>query len=116
MGGGGRLDERGVVRMCDAILNVMRHLGMLAGERSYPQPQQCIQRGHRLRPSVGGVLWNRVELLEHVSPGQIVQSITDLFGREKQEIVAPVEGVVIALRTCGSTNSGEYCSNVGELE
>jgi predicted deacylase len=116
VGGGGRLDEADVACMADALLNVMRYLGMLGGKDPRFRPQHRIRRGHRLRPSVGGVLWNRIDLLERVARGQVVQVVTDLFGRVKQEIVAPVDGVVIARRTRATSNTGEYCSNIGELE
>jgi hypothetical protein len=43
-----------------------------------------------------------------------VAVVTDLFGRERECLAAPVDGLIIGIRTSGTTNSGEYAGNVGE--
>ena len=40
--------------------------------------------------------------------------VTDLFGRERECLAAPADGLIIGIRTSGTTNSGEYAGNVGE--
>jgi len=115
VGGQGRLAESDVATAHRALLNVLRHIGMLEGRAIIPEEQHHISRGHRLRSQTGGTVWCAVEPLTHVRRGQVIQVITDLFGCEKERLVAPVDGVVIGLRTLGMVNSGEYCSSIGEL-
>jgi len=116
IGGQGRLDEDDVARAHQALLNVVKHLGMLEGAVLIPGPQHRVRKGHRLRSETGGVLWCKAKPLDRVKKGDVIQIITDLFGRERERLVAPVDGIIVAIRTSGMVNSGEYCSNIGELD
>lgn len=114
MGGQGRLDEGDVARMHLALRNTLAHLQMVDAQVRTPQEQIHISKGNWLRPSVGGVFWPQVKPLERVAEGQTVAVITDLFGREKERLRAPRDGVVVGIRTTGTTASGEYAGNIGE--
>jgi len=116
IGGQGRLDEDDVARAHQALFNVMKHLGMLEGEVLIPDSQYRVRRGHRLRSETGGVLWCKAKPLRRIKMGDVIHIITDLLGRERERLVAPVDGIIVAIRTSGMVNSGEYCSNVGELD
>jgi len=115
-GGEGRLDEPSVNIMYEAFVNVMKHLRMIAGKPSIPVNQLYAIRGHWLRAPCGGLVWQKVKLLERVSEGQTIAVITDLFGNERATLVSPANGVVIGLRTLGVTNLGEYVANVSEVK
>jgi len=116
LGGQGRLDEDHVERTHRSLLNIMKQLGILPGKPASFGDQYLVKRGHWLRPEAGGVLWCKAKPLDRVKKGQVIHIITDLLGRERQRLIAPVDGVVVGIRTLGIVNSGEYCGNIGELE
>jgi predicted deacylase len=116
MGGQGRLDEVDVARTHQSLLNIMMQLEILDGEPVIPGPQYYVKRGNWLRPESGGVLWCKAKPLDRVKEGQVIHIITDLLGREREKLLAPVDGVVVGIRTLGMVNSGEYCGNIGEIE
>lgn len=116
VGGQGRLEEAEVSRFHLALMNILRHLRMIPGEVVRPEPQVRVIRGNWLRPKTGGVLWTKVGPLDRVRQGQVTHVITDLLGNERERLVAPVDGIVVGIRTLGMVNSGEYCGNVGALE
>jgi hypothetical protein len=63
------------------ILNVMRHLEMIPGSpKNLRQHQIRVARECYLRATRGGLLWVTVRLLDRVSQGQVVASVTDSFG------------------------------------
>jgi len=114
MGGQGRLDRGDVERMHLALRNILCHLRMTDGEVQKPDEQIFVSKGNWLRPSVGGIFWAHVKPLQRVTKGETVAIVTDLFGREKERLLAPADGLVIGIRTAGTTASGEYCGNIGE--
>ena len=116
VGGQGRLVPVEVRRMAQAVVNIMRHLQMVDGEPEIPVRQYVVRQGHWLRPKTGGLLFARVKPLQRVRAGQITHVITDLLGRPRERLRAPVDGLVVGVRTLGTVNSGEYCGNIGEVE
>jgi hypothetical protein len=116
LGGQGRLDEGDVAGTHRALQNIMMKLGLLEGEPTIPGPQYFVKKGHWLRPETGGILHCRAKPLDRVKEGQIIHTITDVLGREREHLSAPVDGVIVGIRTLAVVNSGEYCGNVGEIE
>lgn len=116
VGGQGRLDHTDVARMHLALRNCLRYLKMVDGQVEIPEPQVYISKGNWLRPSTGGAFWPNVRPLQRVRRGDLFGTVTDLFGREKERLLAPADGIIVGVRTHGTVNSGEYCGNVGELD
>lgn len=116
VGGRGQLDRTDVGRMHLSLLNTLRHLGMLEGDVTIPEPQVFINKGNWLRPAVGGVFWPEVQPAQRVKEGDTFGVVTDLFGRARERLICPADGVVVGVRVSGTTHSGEYCGNVGELD
>lgn len=116
VGGQGRLDRNEVARMNRALRNCLVHLGMIEGNLEIPGEQVFISKAKWLRPESGGTFWANVEPLQRVAKGDLFATVTDLFGREKERLLAPTDGIVVGVRTHGTVHSGEYCGNVAELE
>lgn len=116
VGGQGRMDEGEVARFHLALMNILRHLEMIPGEVVIPEPQVRVVKGHWLRPQTGGCLWVKATPLERVKQGQVIHVITDLLGRERERLLAPVDGIVTGIRTLGMVNTGDYCGNIGLIE
>lgn len=116
VGGQGRLDRKDVSRMNLALRNCLVHLGMVDGKLERPDDQVFINKAKWLRPSKGGSFWPNVEPLQRVSQGDLFATVTDLFGREKERLLAPTDGIVVGIRTHGTAHTGEYCGNVAEFD
>ncbi len=114
MGGQGRLNDEDINRMHLSLQNILRHLGLIDGDVEIPEKQIFVSKGNWMRPSVGGVFWPHVKPLQRVNKNDVVATVTDLFGREKEKLLAPADGLIIGIRTTGTTASGEYAGNVGE--
>lgn len=113
VGGEGKMVDPEVGRFHQALMNVLRHLGIVAGKPEIPGEQYEVIKGHWLRPTTGGCLVVKARPLERVKKGQVIHIITDLLGRERERLLAPVDGVVVGIRTHGKVNSGDYCGNIG---
>lgn len=113
VGGQGQMVDPEVGRFHLALLNILRHLRVVPGEPERPKEQYTVVKGHWLRPKTGGCLVVKAKPLERVKKGQVIHIVTDLLGRERERLVAPVDGIVVGLRTHGKVSSGEYCGNIG---
>jgi predicted deacylase len=116
VGGRGQLPTADVERMQLSFFNVMRHLGMLDGEVIIPEEQVFILNGNWLRPVYGGVWWQKVEAGQYVKKSDVIGIVTDLFGREKEQVLAPIDGIVVGIRLLSNIHTGEYAGNVGEID
>ena len=116
VGGRGQLDRADVARMHGALMNILRHLGMIEGQVTVPEPAVFINKGNWMRPAAGGVFWPEVQPAQRVRKGDLFAVVTDLFGREKERLLCPADGIVVGVRVSGTTHSGEYCGNVGEVD
>jgi hypothetical protein len=114
-GGEGRLLQEPIDRMAQALFNVLRHLGVLPGAPVRNPGQQFVVRGNWIRPRHGGVLYAGVRPLQRVRRGDLLGTVRDLFGRTVEELRAPVDGIIIGVRTYGVVATGQYFCNVGEL-
>lgn len=97
------------------VKNVLRSLGMLAGEIESPDYQVIIEKSKWIRADRGGFLQF------HVSPGDIVEqdqplaTNTTLLGRERSVLTAPYDGVVVGMTTLPAISPGEPVCNLGKL-
>jgi len=115
-GGEGRADEAAVQSLTHALNNILKALGVLPGSPEIAKPPVYVSRGNWIRASQGGMFRQAVGLLQRVSKGDRLGTVTDLFGNGIEEIVSPAAGIVIGIRTLAVVNSGEYIGNVAELE
>lgn len=117
MGGEGRIPEAHVERMYRGLDNILRYLKVLSGD---PQPhgwpeKLFVGRGNWLRARRGGAYYCLVEPGQRVQRGTVLAEVRDAFGETVEQIVAPVDGVVIGMRTYGNIATGQYAGNVVEI-
>lgn len=97
------------------IRNVLRELGMLAGEIERPVFQVTIEQSKWIRAERGGFL------KFHVRPGDVVEkhqplaTNTTLLGRDRSTLYAPFNAVVVGMTTLPAVSPGEPVCNLGEL-
>jgi uncharacterized protein len=128
-GGVGQMQEEAVELLCRGVINVMRHLGMIAGEtpattgndearmtndERNPKVKKTARRAvaaaktpaaastlltkfEWLYTNINGVWYPKVAPGDAVREGEQIGTVGDLFGDTLEEIVSPVNGVVLFL-------------------
>ena len=109
--GGGTAAAEVVACFVRGTLNVMRHLGMLAGApQTQPPTHHLVGDGNLdvvTNAPVAGFFRAAVQLLDEVRRGQVLGTLHDPFGAALAEITAPEDGVVILLRRLQRANVGD---------
>jgi predicted deacylase len=113
LGEGGRLDPSEVDRGVRGILNVCRALSMLAGEVESFGRRMVIRTMTIIRAQRGGLLTLRVGLGDEVLTGQVVATVTNVFGETTEEIRAPHAGPVVRIATFPIVSTGERVAQLG---
>jgi predicted deacylase len=143
-GGVGQMQEEAVELLCRGVINVMRHLGMLAEAKSQipssksqgnskPEIQKMARRAvATARASAAdtagstvltkfewvytksaGMWYPKVVAGDVVNEGEQIGTVGDLFGESLEEIVSPVNGVVLFLTINPSVLEGGLLMGIG---
>lgn len=114
--GGGYARAADVATFAQGVINVMRHLGMVAGD---PQPQPCthdlVGDGNLdlvIGAPVAGYFRADVALLDVVQAGQRLGAIYNVTGEVLGEVVSARDGVVIMLRRLHRVHVGDGLAQV----
>jgi len=112
LGGSVGWDEESVDLGVRGVFNVLRYYGFLDGDVD-PQPQQRASGFDRYGSPAGGLVRFEADLGESVSRGDVLFSVTDVFGELKAEVTADTDGVFWRTRRLPQVASGEYVCSVG---
>jgi hypothetical protein len=97
------------------VKNVLRNLGMLAGQPDRPDYQVIIEKTKWVRADRGGFLRFHVKPGEIVDAGQPLATNSNLLGRDHNTLAAPFPAVVLGMTTLPSTSPGEPVCHLGML-
>lgn len=89
----GQLDERDIAWNTDGILNTMKYLKMIGGAPNVKRPVMIVNEAH-LSSSISGMFYSKVRIGDKVKAGHVVGEIRDMFGKTREELVAPINGVI----------------------
>lgn len=89
------------------VCNVLKALDMLPGEPVLPTYQARVERSTWVRAEVGGILRFHIAPGEPVETGQPIATNTSVFGRERNALLSPVDGVVLGMTTLPTVKPGE---------
>jgi hypothetical protein len=108
-GGEGKMDEETVRMHTRGVENVMRHLGMIDGHPriSIQQEKTLLRRPFDVVAKSGGIVYSNTKPGDIVGEGDIVAEIKDLKGDIKEEIRAPIHGLVQLVFVSKVVNSGD---------
>lgn len=112
VGGEGRCLETFVQQQRVLVENVMRNYEMIPGPATEPA-ERVFVRGTFQPCSTGGLYRTRVELRDRVAEGQLLGTISDLFGEVLEEVRAPHDGIVVSQRTFATIHPGDWTAFVG---
>jgi predicted deacylase len=113
LGEGGRLEREVTEQGLRGLRNVLRWSGMLPGDVEAFGDHAVIRAMHVVRARRGGIVHRRVELKDHVFEGDVVATITNLFGEETEAIRAPITGPIVRIATFPIVSSGERVVQIG---
>jgi predicted deacylase len=114
VGEGGLLDPEVTKRGLRGLRNMINAIGMLEGDTEDFGTKIVIGSMKAVRATRGGLLHRRVELNDIVKKGEVVATITDLFGEVVEEIVAPQDGPIVRVATFPAVSAGERVVQLGE--
>ena len=112
-GEAGRLDSASIRYGVRGILSVMRFLGMLPREKRAADPQ-AVRRGRAVvskltswsRAPQGGIFNPVVDLGKAVTPGTLLGTVSEPFGKREIEVTSRVEGIVIGISRDATVDEG----------
>jgi len=113
IGGTGRSRAPGRAQYRQHILNLMTHLGMLAGSVA-PVADAHVGRSIDVASPAGGILRNAVQLGDYVVAGQLIATVTDLAGDRSIAVHTDRAGVILAIRQYLSTSPGDLLFRIFE--
>ena len=105
-GGVGQMQEDAVALLCRGVINVMRHLGMIAAEHPHlnPLPNKgeegsatVLTKFEWVYTKSTGVWYPKVAPGDTVKQGEQIGTVGDLFGETLERVKSPVNGVVLFL-------------------
>ena len=114
-----RFDEISIRAGVNGITNVMRKIGMLPASRKRNKMEPAIAHSSKwVRASHSGILRATNPMGHRIKKGDLLGFVSDPFGEEEFEVIAPVSGMVIGNSTLPLVNEGEAIFHIalfGEL-
>ncbi len=104
-----RFDEISIRAGVNGVINVMRHLGMLARRRSKPsmvEPFVARQSGW-VRATDSGFVTHVKKLGDYVEKGDVLAVIKDPFGQVLDSVLSNAKGIVIGKQNIPLAQEGE---------
>jgi hypothetical protein len=121
----GQMQDEAVALLVQGVINVMRHLGMIAGEHPhlYPLPSKgeegsatVLTRFEWLYTKHEGMWYSKVGAGDLVKKGQEIGTVGDLFGQTLEKIISPVTGVILFLTINPSVLENGLLMGIGTSE
>jgi len=111
--GEGRNRERVIRRFEEMIDTMLKFHQMIEGAPRLPEKVHHFE-GTFMHTVTGGLYHQTAKLLERVTRGQVVATVSDYYGEVREEIVAPHDGIVMSQRTFGGVEPGGWTLMVGK--
>lgn len=114
-GGGMLCSEADVAVHYNTSKNIMRHLGMIPGKAEFAKKYRVVTGGMTYA-SKGGFFHPKVEVGQDLKTGDLLGTITDMYGRLIEEVRVPTDGVAIEVHQGPSLNPGTVVCIFGEIK
>ena len=113
LGEGGRLESEITEQGLRGLRNVFREIGMLPGAMERFGRHEVIRSMHVIRAKRGGLVHLKTKLLDQVREGDVIATITSIFGEITEEIRAPISGPIVRIATFPIVSAGERLIQIG---
>lgn len=111
-----RFDETCIRAGLRGVLNVMRHIGMLPESRKQKRVTPVVARSTQwVRAGTSGIVSGKVRLGSTVAKGQRLATISDPLGDETEDVVAPLDGIVIGRTNLPLAHEGDALFNLSSF-
>ena len=101
--------------LTEAMRNVMRHYGMIAGEAHYSEKRWKGVQEALLAPASGVfVPAEGVACKKPMQKGEPIATIVDVWGDVQGTLTAPADGMIFGLRALPNVMTGEWCCFYGK--
>ncbi|MCU0315296.1 MAG: succinylglutamate desuccinylase/aspartoacylase family protein [Fimbriimonadaceae bacterium] len=99
------------------VIACMSHLGMLSSELE-PQPQETVVAASSswIRVQRGGVLHHDIQLGDQIQRGQLLGTVTDIYGKKRSSVVSAYEGLVIGMTRTPLVTRGDAVFHIAREE
>lgn len=110
----GQLNEKDIKWFMDGVKNFMRNLGMIEGEGKLYDPY-VVTNVHHFRSKSSGWFYPMKTNGAKVKKDEIIGEVKDYFGDLKEQIFAPMDGVISLIWTRPAVNPGSILLQMFEL-
>ena len=111
----GMSDNESIARIEHGVLNVMRHLQMLAGKAQLVEHPLFIGRNEVLRSEATGIFYPLIERGQTCAKGTLLGYVTDFFGKRVYELRAPFAGELLYILGTPPVSKGEPLAMIGQV-
>ena len=112
-----RFDEVAIRAGVQGVLNVMSELGMRSKSRKLRKVEAMIANTSRwVRAAQSGILRSLVATGSRVEAGDVLAYISDPLGEYNEQLVSPVDGIVIGKTNLPLVFAGEAIFNIASYE
>jgi predicted deacylase len=117
-GEGLRFDELSIRAGVSGVLRILRHLEMVPakGIAKPKAPSQFCTSSKWLRAPLGGLLRTFRGDGDIVEEGDLMAAVSDPFGEEEQEIIAPFSGIIVGRAVLPIVNEGDAVFHLAKVK
>lgn len=116
VGGQGRLLEEDVERHRHGVMNVLRHMGVVAGWPTLTTAPTIVSDMIWPQSDVDGIFYPHVKVGERIRAGTVIGTLHDYFGNLIKPVHAPVNGLVMFVTTSPAVMRNGTLMGLGVLE
>lgn len=109
----GRTDEEDIKSNLTGCTNILKHLGMVAGQVERIFEPIWVKTTTYIRSEHEGIFYPLGHSGRHVQKGELLGYLTDFFGNVIQKAVAPHDGIIMYIITTPPMSKGEPMVKIG---
>lgn len=113
LGGAVGWDEESIKKGLNGVFNVLRHYDFMR-EGYQPETQTRARSFDYFVSPAGGLVDFHCSLGDEVSRGDVLFEVTDVFGHQKETVLADSDGIFWRCRRLPQVATGEYVCSVGK--
>jgi predicted deacylase len=113
-----RFDEMSIRAGVTGVLRVMHHIGMISskGIAKTKMPSQFCESSSWVRAPAGGLLRTFRADGDVVSHGDLLAAVSNPFGGEEIEIIAPFDGIIVSRAVMPIINEGDALFHLARVK
>lgn len=113
-----RFDRFSIETGVTGIKRVLAHLGMIELDEDVPlaTPSARSKKTQWVRSPRGGVSHRACKSGDAVRKGDLLAAVSGLFGEEPEELVSPIDGIIIGHATLPVVHQGDAMFHIAQVE